>query len=70
MIQTWSSGKGNDVTCKKCGSIYEVSIYRMPNKDKDSFECEVCGSLVREWNDTCVPSFQLKSAGKKPSEPE
>lgn len=64
MIQTWSSGEGPDETCEKCGSVYSVRIYRLPSKDSDSFNCEVCGHLIRRWNDTRVPEFTLKVAGK------
>jgi hypothetical protein len=68
MIQTWSSGPGGEATCKKCGSVYSVTIYRAPARDSDSFNCEVCGHLMRKWNDTRIPSFTLKKAGKKPNE--
>lgn len=64
MIQTWSSGDGADATCEKCGSVYLVKIYRLPARDSDSFTCEVCGDLMRKWDDTHVPSFTLKKAGK------
>ena len=68
MIQTWSSGEGADATCEKCGSVYAVKIYRLPTRDSDSFECEVCGHLMHTWNDTRDPNFTLKKAGNKPSE--
>lgn len=67
MIKTWSSDKGEETACEKCGSIYEVKTYRLPARDHDSFTCQVCGSLMHQWNDTHVPSFKLKSAGKKPN---
>ncbi|GAB3663799.1 CpXC domain-containing protein [Ramlibacter alkalitolerans] len=63
MIKTWSSGEGADVTCPKCGAVYSVKIYRMLAKDSDSFHCEVCGELVKSWNDTRVPTFTLKKKG-------
>jgi len=66
MIQTWSSEDGTDAKCEKCGSVYSVKIYRLPAKDSDSFACEVCGDIMRKWNDTRVPGFTLKKAGKKP----
>jgi hypothetical protein len=67
MTKTWSSSAGNDAICKECGSIYEVAVTRMPIKDRDSFECEICGSTMRTWSSTYVPSFELKMAGKKPA---
>lgn len=51
MIQTWSSEKVDDIKCEKCDSIYSVKIYRLPLKDSDSFNCIVCGHLMRKWND-------------------
>ena len=65
MVKTWSSGEGEDATCEKCGSVYSVTIHRFPVRDKDSFNCTVCGHLMREWNDTACPSFKLKSHGEK-----
>lgn len=66
MVKTWSSGKGEDETCEICGSVYAVTIRRYPTRDKDSFRCVVCGNLMREWNDTAYPSFELKKRGKAP----
>jgi hypothetical protein len=68
MVQTWSSSDGADVTCEQCGSVYSVKIFRLPAKDHDSFSCEVCGHLIRKWNDTHVPEFTLKTRGDKPNE--
>lgn len=65
MVKTWTSGDGADETCEKCGSIYSVKIFRLPARDSDSFTCEVCGDILRKWNDTRAPSFTLKMAGKK-----
>jgi Zn ribbon nucleic-acid-binding protein len=68
MIQTWTSGEGADAKCENCSSIYSVKIYRLPAKDSDSFNCTVCGHLMRKWNDTRVPEFTLKTTGTIPSE--
>jgi hypothetical protein len=66
MPRTWSSEESNDITCTECGSVYAVTIERFPLRDNDKFKCEICGATVREWNDTVVPTFSLKSAGKQP----
>ena len=66
MIKTWSSGEAPDFTCTQCGSVYTVVIHRLPAKDSDSANCEVCGQVLKKWNDTRVPSFTLKQPGKKP----
>lgn len=67
MIQAWSSEKGGDATCEKCGSIYSVTITRLPFKDIDSFNCEVCNHLMREWKNTRVPEYTLKTTGEIPN---
>lgn len=65
MVQTLSSGEGNDATCQNCSSVYSVTIYRLPSRDSDSFYCMVCGHLMHTWNDTRIPEFTLKTAGEK-----
>jgi hypothetical protein len=69
MIQTWLSSEAEDFTCKSCGSVYAVSIHRLPAKDADSENCEVCGSVLQKWNSTRVPSFKLKIRGNPPPNP-
>lgn len=66
MVKTWSSGDAPDVKCATCGSIYAVRIHRVPMKDSDSFDCQVCGELVQKWNDTRIPEFTLKTKGQVP----
>jgi len=66
MVRTWSTEQGRDETCEKCGSVYEVHITRFPGRDADKFNCDVCGHLMREWNDTESPSFRLKTRGTPP----
>ena len=61
MVQTWSSSKGEDFYCPHCGAVYGVDLRRIPQKDKDSAICESCGNVMKEWHDTLVPSFKLKS---------
>lgn len=60
MVKTWSSESSSDETCSKCGSIYSVEIKRFPIKDKDSFNCFVCGHLMNSWNSTSCPMYELK----------
>jgi|GEM_PF-4637189 len=31
------------VTCPNCGSVYELTKQKIPVRDKDSIDCEVCG---------------------------
>lgn len=67
MVKTWSSAESGDVTCEACGSVYSVTTHRLPAKDRDSFNCIVCGNTMHTWNDTMFPSFELKQRGKLPS---
>lgn len=66
MVQTWRSTNSADAVCDNCGSVYSVTIDRFPLRDYGSFPCEICGQPIREWNDTHVPSFTLKTTGKIP----
>jgi len=68
MVKTWSSEATGDIECSSCRSVYEVAIRRFPLKDNDSFSCQVCGAVLRKWNDTRVPEFKLKKAGVKPEQ--
>jgi hypothetical protein len=34
-------------------------LQRVPARDKDYFDCQVCGKRMREWNDTEYPEFTL-----------
>lgn len=61
MVKTWETSNENDFQCPSCGALYAVTVTRYPLKDKDSANCEVCGQVLREWNDTRVPTFTLKS---------
>jgi hypothetical protein len=47
-----------EVTCSKCGAVFERTTYRNPMTDRDSFECE-CGKTLESWNSTVTPEFRL-----------
>jgi hypothetical protein len=66
MAKTWSTEQAGEVTCRLCGSVYGVTTHHFPTRDKDSFSCLVCGTLLQEWNDTACPSFELKRRGNSP----
>lgn len=42
-MKTWGTDDTGRKTCPNCGSIYAVKITRLPLKDKDFFDCQVCG---------------------------
>ena len=64
MVQTWQSEERGEVTCPKCGAVYEKKVHRIPMKDVDSFNCVTCGELIDRWNSTHVPNYTLKQRGK------
>jgi hypothetical protein len=43
--------KMTDVRCD-CGAIYRETSVKFPLRDKDKFNCERCGVLIKEWNAT------------------
>jgi predicted Zn finger-like uncharacterized protein len=53
-------------TCEECGAVYEVTYTKLPVRDNDSADCQVCGHQFRPWNTTKMPSFRLVS---RPGEP-
>ncbi|MET4663474.1 hypothetical protein ABIC17_000366 [Sphingomonas sp. PvP056] len=59
MVKTWSSEERADETCEKCTAGYRVTVTRYPMRDKDSFNCTVCGHLMDEWNSTESKAYTL-----------
>jgi ribosomal protein S27E len=37
--------EGN-ITCKSCGAEYELYKVNIPMRDRDSEECEICGTTL------------------------
>lgn len=68
MVKKWTTEPAVDFTCKPCGSVYSVAIKRFPLRDSDKAYCEVCGGLLKKWNDTEVPVFTLKTRGTPPAD--
>lgn len=60
-MQTWTSEDAGVEICKNCGTQYSVTITRFPCRDHDTFNCTVCGDLLKEWNSTNSLSFSLIS---------
>ena len=50
-------------TCDRCGSVYELSSWHSPMRDKDSIECEVCGATLKRWNGSRVWTAKLVKRG-------
>jgi len=45
-----SMGYERNITCPKCGAEYELYSMKLIMRDKDSEECEVCGTTLMSWN--------------------
>ena len=62
-MNTWTTTDTTDVACSKCGRVYSVRGWELPTRDKDQFNCEVCGELLAKWNSTHAKEFRLKFKG-------
>lgn len=51
------------ITCEQCGSSYLLEEFRLPVRDRDSINCEVCGNKLKEWNEAKCWSATLLSRG-------
>lgn len=36
--------------CSRCGSLYELTKVKIPLRDKDFLECDICGAKLISWN--------------------
>ena len=51
-------------TCKKCGSVYEITRYKIIVRDRDSLNCQVCGEELMRWSEASHFSAELIKKGK------
>src|SRR3954467_384467 len=62
------SAYGGTFNCLHCGAFYQVTITRLPSRDRDYVSCECCGNMLAEWDSASVPSFRLiQRPGADPS---
>jgi transposase-like protein len=38
------------MTCSNCGSVYNVRKVKIIMRDKDVYNCDVCGQELMSWN--------------------
>jgi hypothetical protein len=38
------------ITCS-CGAKYQLTSFKIGQKDKDKLECDVCGAIIHSWNE-------------------
>lgn len=49
--------------CPKCNSEYEVHKYKLIMRDRDSLECDICGTTYMSWNGAEMWSGKLIKRG-------
>ncbi len=67
MLRPWESESAPDEVCRECDARYRVLVTRFPRGDQDQFNCQVCGALIRSWNDTYSYSYTLINHGTQNS---
>jgi hypothetical protein len=45
-------------TCK-CGAVYKVGSLKLTVRDRDHFDCRVCGARLDDWNASRIPTYEL-----------
>jgi DNA-directed RNA polymerase subunit RPC12/RpoP len=54
----------NDIKkCTKCGAEYEIGKIKYPVRDKDSIECDICGTKLISWNGSTAYTAKLIKKG-------
>lgn len=48
-----------NVTCSKCGSVYELTSTKIMFRDKDSLSCDVCNQVIHQWNEAKIWDARL-----------
>jgi predicted SprT family Zn-dependent metalloprotease len=48
----------NEVTCQ-CGAVYDRTERSVMMRDKDRYQCDVCGVTLESWNGGCIINFKL-----------
>ena len=44
----------DEITGQKCGSRYLIDSVSIPLRDTDTLKCEVCGTIIKEWNCSAI----------------
>jgi len=48
----------SQITCS-CGALYERTEVNAAPRERDAFECSICGEKLEEFTETKAPSFRL-----------
>lgn len=55
-----------EVACEKCGAVYQLTEHKMAMRDKDTEECDFCGTRIWGWNGGCIWTKELVSPPTNP----
>ena len=50
---------GSRTVCCKCGAVYRDKWMNTPTRETRHFDCENCGHLLYEWNNSQDHTFFL-----------
>jgi predicted Zn finger-like uncharacterized protein len=51
------------VTCSRCGAVYELRSEKIPLRDRDQFRCSVCHTTLEAWDGGVMWSGKLITRG-------
>jgi hypothetical protein len=43
----------------RCGAVYDRSEHIVESREISSFECDVCGMTIENWNSAWVPRYRF-----------
>jgi len=46
-------------TCPNCGSVFSITKHKLIMRDKDTIDCDVCGTELLSWNGAVMYSHKL-----------
>jgi len=56
--------KISDVSCRECGSTYQMAVSNLALGSPGQFECSVCGSALTSWKDSSLRAFRLEMSSQ------
>lgn len=64
ILAAGGEGMKTTVRCENCSALYLRTETKTTERDKDRFDCRVCGHEIESWNGSRIPSFRLIEASK------
>jgi hypothetical protein len=50
---------GTTIIKCQCGAVYEREEHKLTVRDRDSFNCNLCGHEIESWSSSRFPTFRL-----------